>query len=391
MAGALADIVGARLLADKHVPVCSVLAFGMIAGVVADRFPKRNILVLTQSLMAMLSAILCFLVATNRIRLWEVFALALALGIVNSFDMPTRQAFVVEMVGREDLTSAIALNSSLFNAARIVGPSLAGLVLATKGAAWCFGINATSFAAVIIGLILMRVPPPLPRRGVSGFTQLREGLSYTRSSTAVLMPIVLITLVAMFGMNFNVWIPLLAKQDFAVGAGGFGVLMTVLGAGALAGALYLTFGARGPKPKQIVITSLILAVSELVLAVGANLPGRMLVAYLALPVMGFGMTSTAAMANTVVQTASPEDMRGRVMAVYMTFFTGTSPIGAFLVGAMADAWGTPVSIAIGGTITLVAAFATAYWFGLFEHGPSRRRAIVPADSARLSVTRSGRD
>lgn len=351
------------------VSVCQfapVLVLGVAAGVVADRFPKRTILVVTQTTSMLLAATLSLLVATDSVRLWHVYLLALGLGIVNAFDMPTRQAFVVEMVGKEDLSNAIALNSSLFNAARIVGPAIAGLILATKGAAWCFGLNAVSYLAVIAGLLLMRLTPSVRAREGSAIQRMREGLAYVRATPSVLMPVSLIAFVAVFGMNFNVWIPLLAKKEFDVGADGFGVLMSAVGVGSLAGALSLAFAGRGPRPRLILVTAALLGLTELALAAVSRLSLHVAIALLILPVMGFSFSLTSASANTIIQTNAPGHLRGRVMSVYMTFFAGTAPLGAIFAGALADRFGTPASIAVCGAVTVFAAAAVAYRFGAWR-------------------------
>ncbi len=357
-----------------------VLLFAIAAGVVADRFPKRNVLLITQALSGLLAGTLAILVATDSVELWHVYALALGLGIVNAFDMPTRQSFVVEMVGREDLMNGIALNSSLFNVGRIVGPAIAGLLLATKGPALCFGVNAISYIAVIAGLLMMRLKPVQTAREGTGLQRMREGFSYVRATPAVLMPLTLVALIAIFGLNFNVWIPLLAKKEFEVGADGFGILMSALGLGSLTGALFLAFSGRGPRPRLILISAAILGVAEMALAVAAIIPLHVAIAFVILPLMGFAMSTTNAMANTIVQTASPQHMRGRVMSVYMTFFAGTAPIGAFLAGLIADKLGTPTSMAFGGAISLAAAIGVAIYFGAWRPDAPALRFSSPGRS-----------
>lgn len=368
-----------------------ILVLGVVAGVLADRFSKRTILVLTQIASSALATILTVLVITKRVELWHVYALALALGVVNAFDMPTRQSFVVDMVGREDLMNAIALNSSLFNVARIIGPTIAGLILATKGAAWCFGLNAVSYLAVIAGLMMMRdVPRGLARKG-SGISQIKEGLAYVGGSRPLLMPIVLVAVIAISGMNFQVWIPLLARREFQVGAGGFGLLMASLGLGSLAGALYLAFSKGGPRASVMLVAAALLGVALLIVAVAAALPVHVMFALMLLPLMGFGMSTASAMANTIVQTISPEEMRGRVMSVYMTFFAGTGPLGSFLAGALSSAFGTPASMAIGGVVTLGATAFIAYWFGAIGSRATASRNRTRTDQATPAATHSGRD
>jgi MFS family permease len=348
-----------------------ILLIGLFAGVVADRVPKRRVLVITQSLSGVLAGVLTVLVATDRVQLWHVYALALGLGIVNAFDMPTRQAFVVEMVGKEDLMNAIALNSSLFNAARIVGPAIAGVLLAAFGAQVCFGLNAVSYVAVVIGLLMMRLKPRPVQAAGSGWNRVREGLTYVRLTPAILLPIIMVGLVGTFGMNFNLWVPLLAKQSLDVGASGFGLLMSAMGVGSLLGALMIAFTAsRGPRRSLLYGGAAAMGALELALAVAGAIPLPLAIAMLLLAGIGFASSCTMSTANTTVQTNSPDEMRGRVMSVYMTVFAGTAPFGGLAAGGTARAFGVPASIAIGGAISIAAVAATTLG----------RRAIVPVPS-----------
>lgn len=343
-----------------------VLLFSIPGGVVADRFPKRTVLLITQSCAGLLAASLAILVVTDRVELWHVYALALGLGTVNAIDMPTRQAFVSEMVGRDDLMNAIALNSTVFNTGRIVGPAVAGVVYAWQGPALCFALNALSYLAVLGGLLAMRLERTVTSREGTGLQRMQEGLAFIRVTPVITMPVTLIAIVATFGLNFNVWIPLLAKKEFDLGADGFGVLMSAVGIGSLAGALFLAFSGRGPRPRQLLLTAIVLGTAEVALAVAgvAGLPVAS--AFVVLPVMGFAMACTNAMANTIVQTASPQALRGRVMSVYMLSFAGTAPLGAFLAGAVAERFGTPTSIALGGTVTIAATVLIALRYGILQ-------------------------
>jgi MFS family permease len=343
-----------------------VLFLSVVAGVVADRYPKRSVLLATQSASALLAGTLAILVAADAVELWHVYALALGLGIVNAIDMPTRQAFVSDMVGKDDLPNAIALNSTVFNTGRIIGPAIAGLLLAWQGPALCFGLNAVSYIAVLIGLLKMRLTPTATSREGTGLQRMREGFRYVRSNPAIVMPVSLIAVVAIFGLNFNLWVPLLAKNEFDAGADGFGILFSAVGIGSLSGALYLAFSARGPRPRYVLFSATLLGASELLLAGAAAAGTHIASAFLILPVMGFSMATTNAMANTIVQTASPAHMRGRVMSVYMMCFAGTAPIGQFLAGLVADRFGTPASIALGGGVTLAATLAIALYFQAWQ-------------------------
>lgn len=338
-----------------------VLAIGLFAGVLVDRVRKRNLLVVTQALSGLLAGLLAVLTWTDRIELWMVYAIAFCLGTVNAFDMPTRQAFVVEMVGKDDLMNAIALNSSLFNAARIIGPAVAGVLLAAVGPAAAFGINSLSYLAVITGLLMMKLGPHVDVVRGRGLQQLREGLSYVRSTENILRPILLVGLIATFGMNFNVWIPLLAKQDLNSGAGGFGLLMAASGVGSLAGALALAFLLTSVKRWMLFTTAGILGGLDIVLAVAGAVPLAIGLAMLILAGIGFCSTTTMAMANTTVQTSAPDELRGRVMSVYTTVFAGTAPFGALISGAIASRFGTPTSLLIGGVVTMAAVATVAFW------------------------------
>ncbi|MGH2557977.1 MAG: MFS transporter [Thermomicrobiales bacterium] len=353
-----------------------ILLLGLVGGVIADRVPKRNLLVATQTCAGIQASILATLVWTDRVELWHVYVLAFGLGTVNAFDMPTRQSFVFEMVGKDDLVNAVALNSALFNAARLVGPAVAGVILATVGIAICFAINAVSYIAVIGGLLMMRVTRRAVARKRGGLGQLREGLGYVRQTPAVFLPIILVGFVATFGMNFNsVWIPLLAKKEFDVGAGGFGVLMAALGIGSLCGAVLLA--ARAKRPRRSVLFGVAIAVGaiELMLALAGAIPLPLGAALVILPVLGFSTTTMMAMANSTVQTNAPDELRGRVMSVYMTVFGGTAPFGALLAGTTAKFLGTPASVAIGGFVTLFAAATIAITSGSIPW-PVNRRPVV---------------
>lgn len=332
-----------------------ILVFGLVSGVVADRIPRQRILISTQAISAVLALTLALLTWTGRVELWHIYGLALSLGIVNAFDMPARQAFVGDLVSKDDLPNAIALNSSVFNAGRLIGPAVAGVLLALFGPALCFTINSMSFIAVLASLLMMSIPAikdrPLPSKGL---TQIREGLSYVRNTQAVAMTLLMIAVVGIFGLNFNVWMPLLAKNDLGTGAAGFGLLMAALGLGSLVGALILAFRVKSPLPKRMLATAGLLGAAEVVLAAAAILGAPISLALIVVVVLGFAMTSTMAMANTVVQSSTPPELRGRVMSVYMTIFAGSAPFGALIAGLVSDVISTPASIMLGGTVTLAA-------------------------------------
>lgn len=357
-----------------------MLVLGLFAGLVADRVPKRRLLVGTQAISAVLAGTLAILTFTDTIQLWQIYLLGFLLGVNNAFDMPARQAFVVEMVGKEDLPNAIALNSSLFNAARIVGPAIAGALLAAFGPAACFAINSVSYIAVISGLLMMRVAPlARARMAQRGLEQIREGLRYVRRTPEILRPVLLVGFVATFGMNTNIWVPLLAKNDLNGGAGGFGLLMSSMGVGSFIGALGLAFLVTSVKRWMLFSTAAALGVGNLILALVGTIPLAIPVAMLVLAGIGLVSTTTMAMANTTVQTAAPDEMRGRIMSVYTTVFTGTAPFGALVASAIANRFGTPASLMVGGTVTLLAVIGVLITGGaklaVREHLrlPTRRR------------------
>jgi MFS family permease len=358
-----------------------VLFLSLVGGMIADRLPKRYLLVLTQIGSGLLAGALAILVWSDRVELWHVYLLALLLGVVNSFDLPARQAFVVEMVGKGDLVNAVALNSALFNGARIIGPAVAGVLIATVGTAICFAFNAVSYIAVIIGLLMMQLTtkPRVSRRG--GLAEVREGLAYVRTTPVLFLPIILVGFVATFGMNYNVWIPLLAKHELKTGAGEFGALTAALGIGSLIGALVLAFMARRPQYTFMIGTAALLGVMNLVVAIAGAIPLAVGVALAILPLNGFAMTTTMAMANSIVQSEARDELRGRVMSVYMMVFGGTAPFGALLAGASASALGTPASIAIGGAVTFAAAIAVS----------TRRHLVVDSKPVRAAVAGSADD
>jgi len=332
------------------------LVFGLVGGLIADRFPKRNILVVTQAVMSLLAAVLAVLVVTDVVQLWHVYVIALVSGFATAVDMPTRQSFVSELVDKDDLVNAVALNAALFNAGRVVGPAIAGIILAVSSPAMCFGLNALSFIAPISSLLRMRfAAKPVIARSGSNLERLREGLGYVRATPAILLPIALVGFVATFGMNFNVWIPLLAKEELATGAGGFGLLMSSLGVGSLIGALTLAFRGKKPQRHLMLLAAALLGGLELILALAGSAGLHLLVAAPLLAGMGFAMSTAMSLANATVQTITPDALRGRVMSVYMIVFFGTFPIGAMISGIVSDRAGTPVSMGVGGSVAILAA------------------------------------
>ena len=359
-----------------------VLVLGLFGGLIADALPKRPTLYVTQIVAMVVSFLLFGLAATHVVQVWHVFLLAGVMGVRNAVDMPTRQAFAVEMVGRADIGNAVALNSALFNAARVLGPAIAGLTIAAFGVSIAFLIDALSFLAVLFGLFLMREaelrPAPIFARPTSVgevFENLAEGLSYVRRTRLVLLAVVIVGVVATFGINFTVLVPPLAAGILHVGAEGFGFLMAASGIGSLLAALAIAFG--GTKPARMLLGGLVLGVAEILIGVVGNYPLDLVLMFVA----GSGSITMMATANTTIQMAVPDELRGRVMSVYTTVFAGTSPIGGLVLGALASNAGAATAIAWGGGVSVAASLAGLIWY--------RRLRRVPAQPAVVAGSGSG--
>jgi MFS family permease len=337
-----------------------VLILSLFGGVLADRLPKRTVLRFTQSFATLQAFVLWILVATGEVRLWHVLVLASLLGLTNSVDMPTRQAFVVEMVGREDLPNAIALNSSLFNMARILGPGLGGLIIAWLGVAPLFLLNAISFIPVIIGLFLIdnstlyaqvkrtRAGKDAPGQGT--LQSMREGLAYVARTPSILLIITVIGVVSLFGINFNVVLPLFATDVLHVGAVGFGFISSAFGFGSLCSALWLAWSNRRPGVTWLLYGVGIFCVLEILFA----LSHLYLLSLVLIAGVGFAQIAFSATANTIVQTVAPDRLRGRVMSVYMMVFAGSVPPGNLFTGGIAHLFGAPVALLAGAGLSLAA-------------------------------------
>ena len=337
-----------------------VLILSLFGGVLADRLPKRTVLRFTQSFATLQAFVLWILVATGEVRLWHVLVLASLLGLTNSVDMPTRQAFVVEMVGREDLPNAIALNSSLFNMARILGPGLGGLIIAWLGVAPLFLLNAVSFIPVIIGLFLIdkstlyaqvkRTPAGKDAPGQSTLQSMREGLAYVARTPSILLIITVIGVVSLFGINFNVVLPLFATDVLHVGAVGFGFISSAFGFGSLCSALWLAWSNRRPGVTWLLYGIGIFCVLEILFA----LSHLYLLSLVLIAGVGFAQIAFSATANTIVQTVAPDRLRGRVMSVYMMVFAGSVPPGNLFTGGIAHLFSAPVALLAGAGLSLAA-------------------------------------
>jgi len=345
-----------------------LLLFSLWGGMIADRYPKRNVLMATQASMGALALILGVLAVTGVVQVWEVFLLAFGLGMATVVDNPTRQSFAIEMVGRDDLRNAIALNSAVFNLARIVGPAVAGVVIGLIGTPAAFFLNAASYLAVIVSLVLMRPAELHPAERVARAKgQLREGLAYVRSRPDLLMTMVLIFFIATFGMNFQVTTALMSRVVFHTGAGKFGLASAVFALGALIGALV---AARRGKAGMRLLIGTSLAFSVLEVATGL-MPTYWLFLILLVPT-GLAVISLTTTANSSVQLSTAAEMRGRVMGIYMLVFLGGAPIGSPLTGLVAQHFGTRVSLIAGGVISVLATVVVAVLVARRRGVPVRR-------------------
>ncbi len=365
-----------------------MLIGGAWGGLIADRFDKRKLLIATQTAMALPALTLLALTTTHAIELWMLYLLIFARGAVNAVDNPARQAFLVELVGPDRLVNAVSLGSALVNGARTIGPALAGVVIATLGVAPCFGLNALSFAAMILALrgmdtaALRRVAPAAREPG-----QVRGGLRYVRATPQLWIPLVLMAIVGTFTFNFQVLLPLLATFAYRGGAGAYATLTTAMGLGAIAGAV-----ANGTRSRiRPALLAGAAAVFGTVVLVAAAAPSFALAALALVPV-GAASVVFAASVNSFLQLAVAPHMRGRVMALYSVVFLGSTPIGGPLMGWIAGAAGPRTALALGGVVALgAAAWARAAFAraGVAESSPCPRASSptggpVPAPSSSTS-------
>ncbi len=342
-----------------------VLLFSLFAGVFVDRWPKRRILLVTQSAAMLQALLLWVLIASGTVQLWHIYVLALLLGLTNCLDQPTRSAFVVELVGREDLSNAVALNSSLINLARIVGPGLGGIIIAASGVALLFLLNALSFLAVIVGLALINRrelhAQALQHRSAgerqNPWQSLREGVDYVWKTPAIVLVILVVGLVLLFGENFNIVLPLFATDVLYVGATGFGFLSAALGVGSLLSALWLAWSNLKPTIGRVLIGTLIFGVLEAAFAVSHIY----LLSLVLIASIGVVETIFGALAITTLQTIAPDHLRGRVISVYILFFTGSLPLGSLLTGWLSGLYGPSIGLLICALLTLLVAGSGWLW------------------------------
>jgi MFS family permease len=353
------------------------LLLGLWGGILADRGDKRRILLATQTGLAVVALLLGLLDIAGVVQYWQVLVLATVLGLITAVDTPVRQSFVVEMVGRDELTNAVAINSTIFNAGRILGPAAAGVLISAVGTGWAFVGNAASSGAVLAGLLLMRpaelFPAPQLRRARG---QLREGFRYVRQRSDLMLTMVLIFVFGTFGLNFAITCALMAKQVFHRGASGYGLLSTALAVGACAGAVLAT--RRTERPSAMFLLGAAGAFSLLEIVTGL-MPTYAWTAALLVPT-GLAMLSVSTAANSSVQLGVAPTMRGRVMSLYLICFMGGTPFGAPIIGWVAGTAGPRWGLIGGGLVCLVSALALS---GMLV----RRRGLRPGEVAELVVER----
>jgi len=336
-----------------------ILLFSIVTGAFADRLPKRRVLVTTQVTLAVLALVLAALVVSGRVRYWHVGVVAVLAGLAQAFDTPARQSYMAEMVGKADLVNAVALNSAAFNAARIVGPAVAGLVIARFGVVPAFLVNALGILGVGLTLLTLPAGRAAVRRGTTVLEEVAEGVRYATRTPVIRLVLGLLFVVSITVFNFTVYVPLLARHVLGLGAEGFGFLMAALGVGAVAGALTVGFWRAPLPPLGIMLSAAALALTGLLSLSAAR---HVWVAVPLLFVTGFSGLVVVASCNTRLQLAAPDELRGRMMSLYALVWGGVFPIGAFCVGAMSEAWGVSTAFFVQGTAGLTGLVALTLWW-----------------------------
>ena len=333
-----------------------VLLFSLPAGVFVDRFPKRSIVLLTQTISMILALILAILVFTDSVQYWHIFLLALGLGMVKTLDIPARQSFMIELVGRDVVLNAVALNSTVMNLGRVVGPAVAGVVMALVGAGWCFLVNGVTFLAVIFGLLKIDVEPVIKKRPKGTvIPDIKEGLVYLFSKPILTTTTLILAIVSTFGMNYSVLIPVFARNQLGLDAQGYGLLMSALGVGSMLGALIVaSSSSRGPNRVRLFVVPFITSSLFMIMAFNRSYAFSALV----IGLMGFANIFFTTTANSLMQINSDNEFRGRVMSVYSLVFAGSTPIGNMFVGSIADKAGGGSAFFWAGVITFFLVAAT---------------------------------
>ncbi len=337
------------------------MLFAPLGGVLADRVDKRKVLMVTQFSAMLQAAALFVLTFSGVVQIWHIFVLAFMLGMVSAVEMPVRQAFAAELVPRKDLVNAIALNSATFNAARVIGPAIAGITLALFGPAANFGINTVSYSAVLVGLWMMD-PTRLyrlerPAQFASVRSSVAEGFRYAKNTPSILWPLVLLGGVSMFGMNFQTLLPLYAHNEMGMNAGGYGALYAAMGAGSLIGSLWLAFSGGGRALARLILGGCAFFVVFLLVLGLAPVP---LAAFPTIVVVGIASMLMVNTINVTIQNAVTDELRGRVMSLYVLVFAGSAPLGGLLAGALAELFGAAMAFVIGAVVSAVVLVVVAW-------------------------------
>jgi MFS family permease len=346
------------------------LLLSPFAGVLTDRWSKYKVLVVTQVISMIQAALLAWLSLTGMITIWEIVILSMILGCINAFDVPARQSFVVEMVEKkEDLGNAIALNSLMFNGARLVGPSVAGIILASTGEGVCFLLNAVSYIFVIVSLLMMKLNSTRVRKKQTQiFSELSDGFSYTFGFAPIKHLLILLTVSSLMGMSYSVLMPVFAKEILHGDSHTYGFLMGAAGLGALTGAFFLASRKSVLKLGRVVPLSTIIFGTGLI---GLSFSREFPLSLILMVFIGLGMMMQTAASNTIIQTITDDDKRGRVMSFYTIAIMGTAPIGSLISGSMAKVIGTPVTIFAGGVACIIGAIF------FFRKLPELRKIVRP--------------
>ncbi|WP_138207704.1 MFS transporter [Haloimpatiens lingqiaonensis] len=329
-----------------------VLLFSLFAGAIIDKLPKRKILIFTQSAMMILALILSLLVFTKKVEYWHILILATLLGCANTLDMPTRQSFMIELVGKDNLLNAIALNSSVFNAARLIGPAISGLMIHMLGFTWCFFLNAISFIPLIFGIYRMNVKnSTIKRRSNKNlFKEVKEGLVYISKNPKIYRTIILIGIVGTFIMNYNILIPLQAKMVLNESSKGYGYLMAYMGAGSLISAIFVAASNKsGSKKARLYFSAFSVSLALILIGFSKNFTLTGFFLFLA-GVFNIIFSTTA---NSRIQLNSNDEYRGRVMSIYSLVFAGSTPIGSLITGYISNNFGVSITFMVNGIITLL--------------------------------------
>ena len=334
-----------------------IMLLSLYAGVVVDRMEKRKLIMVCQLVAMGLTFLLSWLAYSGAVQLWHVIVVNVLVGVSFAFEIPARQAFIIDLVGKEDLTNAVALNSSSFNASRIVGPAIAGILIASFGVAICFFINAVSFGFSLVALAMLTLSPKEKRPvGGSAWFEMKEGLNFVRKEPTILPLIGMIATLAMFAFPYEVLLPVFARDVMEYGAREYGWMVSASGVGALVGALGLaTVASRVSRGRLVVNSAMVFGASIIALSFTRSV----FVAIAVLVGAGFSMILTTSTTNILLQMLSPDNYRGRVMSVYTWAFLGVSPFGAMFSGWIAEHFGVPVAFAVGGTVVMLVAAALA--------------------------------